>query len=167
MGLIGAPTYPMLRDAAQTALIEVLDRNRIPYEWNRSESYLLMKETHSKILLRAVDEFERLRGSNLAWFGIDELTYAPEAAWLRLEGRLRDPKATRLCGFGVWTPKGYDWVHRRFIAERVEGRRTHIRQCPALEVASTPGRGPADARRAATLAVAPSNRTSGHSRRIN
>jgi len=123
-GLIGAPTYPMLRDATLAALIEVLDLNGIPYEWNRSENFLVMKETRSRVLLRAVEEFERLRGSNLAWFGIDELTYAPEDAWLRLEGRLRDPKATRLCGFGVWTPKGYDWVHRRFIAERVEGYET-------------------------------------------
>ena len=61
--------------------------------------------------------FERLRGTNLAWFGLDELTYTQEAAWLRLEGRLRDPQANRLCGFGVWTPKGYDWVYRRFVAD--------------------------------------------------
>ena len=52
---------------------------------------------------------------------LDELTYAPEAAWLRLEGRLRDPKATRLCGFAVWTPKGYDWVYQRFISEPKAG----------------------------------------------
>jgi hypothetical protein len=75
-------------------------------------------------LLRAVEEFERLRGSNLAWFGIDELTYTHEEAWLRLEGRLRDPKATRLCGFAVWTPKGYDWVHERFVACHIEGYET-------------------------------------------
>jgi len=28
-----------------------------------------MGETRSRILFRAVEEFERLRGSNLAWFG--------------------------------------------------------------------------------------------------
>jgi hypothetical protein len=33
-----------------------------------------------------------------------------------LEGRLRDAKAQRLCGFAVWTPKGYDWVYRKFLA---------------------------------------------------
>ena len=77
----------------------------------------------SKILFRAVDEFERLRGTNLAWFGVDELTYTPEEAWLRLEGRLRDPKAIRLCGFGVWTPKGYDWVYRKFVARTVRAMR--------------------------------------------
>jgi hypothetical protein len=38
-----------------------------------------------------------------------------------LEGRLRDPRATRLCGFAVWTPKGYDWVYRKFISDPVSG----------------------------------------------
>jgi hypothetical protein len=127
-GLLGAPTYPMLRDATQAALLEVLDRNRIPYDFNRAENFLVMRETRSKILFRAVEEFERLRGSNLAWFGLDELTYTQEQAWLRLEGRLRDPKATRLCGFGVWTPKGYDWVYERFVARQVEGYETVVAQ---------------------------------------
>jgi hypothetical protein len=123
-GLIGAPTYPMLRDATQAAFLEILDRNRIRYELNRAENLLTLGETRSKILFRAVEEFERLRGSNLAWFGLDELTYTSEEAWLRLEGRLRDPKAQRLCGFAVWTPKGYDWVHERFVTRRVEGYET-------------------------------------------
>lgn len=114
-GLLGAPTYPMLRDATLMALLSILDECELPYELNRSEMLLRMKDTGSKILLRSVDEFERLRGTNLAWFGVDELSYAPEQAWLRLEGRLRDPKASRLCGFGVWTPKGRDWVYQRFF----------------------------------------------------
>lgn len=123
-GLIGAPTYPMLRDATVPSLIEHLEERGIRYELNRSENYLLVPEVGSKILFRAVEEFERLRGSNLAWFGVDELTYAPEESWLRLEGRLRDPKATELCGFAVWTPKGYDWVYERFIASKVDGYHT-------------------------------------------
>src|SRR5450631_4466873 len=123
-GLLGAPTFPMLRDATQAALLEILERNRIPHEWNRAENFLVLRETGSRILFRAVEEFERLRGSNLAWFGLDELTYAPQQAWLRLEGRLRDPRASRLCGFAVWTPKGYDWVYERFVERHVEGYET-------------------------------------------
>ena len=121
IGLIGAPTYPMLRDATAASLLEVLDRNRIPHDMNRAENYVVIRETRSKILFRAVEEFERLRGSNLAWFGLDELTYTGEQAWLRLEGRLRDPKASRLTGFAVWTPRGYDWVYDRFVARKIEG----------------------------------------------
>jgi len=125
-GLIGAPTYPMLRDATAAALLETLERNRIPHVVNRAENFVVIRETRSKILFRAVDEFERLRGSNLAWFGVDELTYTAEQAWLRLEGRLRDPRAARLGGFAVWTPRGYDWVYDRFVARKIEGYETVI-----------------------------------------
>ncbi len=121
LGLLGAPTYPMLRDATQTTLFEILDKNRIPYEHNKAENTVVLKDTRSRILFRPVEEFDRLRGTNLAWFGLDELTYTQEEAWVVLEGRLRDPKATRLCGFASWTPKGFDWVYRRFVQERVEG----------------------------------------------
>jgi hypothetical protein len=115
MGLLGAPTYPMLRDVTQTALFEILEKNRIPFDLNKTENAVTMRDSGSKIVFRPVEEFERLRGTNLAWFGVDELTYTQEEAWLRLEGRLRDPQANRLCGFGVWTPKGYDWVYKKFI----------------------------------------------------
>lgn len=126
MGLLGAPTYPMLRDATQAALLELMDTNEIPYDLNKADSVVTMRDTGSKIVFRPVDDFERLRGTNLAWFGLDELSYTQEGAWLRLEGRLRDPKANRLCGFGVWTPKGFDWVYRKFICDKVEGYETVI-----------------------------------------
>jgi hypothetical protein len=118
LGLLGAPTYPMLRDATQATLFEILEANGIPYDHNKAENTVVIQDTRSRILFRPVEEFERLRGTNLAWFGVDELTYTQEESWLRLEGRLRDPKASRLCGFAVWTPKGYDWVYRKFITNR-------------------------------------------------
>lgn len=121
LGLLGAPTYPMLRDAVQSTLFEILEKNRIPYEHNKAENVATLADTRSRILFRAVDEFDRLRGTNLAWFGLDELTYTQEEAWVVLEGRLRDPDAGRLCGYAAWTPKGYDWVYRRFIQDRVDG----------------------------------------------
>jgi hypothetical protein len=121
LGLVGAPTYPMLRDATQTMLFELLEGYDLPYVYNKAENTLTMKDTGSRIIFRPVDDFNRLRGTNLAWFGLDELTYSPEGAWLRLEGRLRDPQAKVLCGFAAWTPKGYDWVYQKFIADPVEG----------------------------------------------
>ncbi len=114
----------MLRDATLAAFTEILTQNKIPYDYNKAESVMTIKESGSRILFRAVEEFERLRGTNLAWFGLDELTYTQEEAWLRLEARLRDRDATRLCGFAVWTPKGFDWVYRRFIDTPVDGYAT-------------------------------------------
>lgn len=125
-GLIGAPTYPMLRDSTQTSLLAVLDENRIPYELNKAENHLVFRDSDSKVLFRSLDDSERLRGTNLAWFCVDELTYATEDAWLRLEARLRDPKARRLCGFAVWTPRGFDWVYRRFLSGDYPGYQTFV-----------------------------------------
>ncbi|MFB3777244.1 MAG: terminase large subunit domain-containing protein [Bryobacteraceae bacterium] len=125
-GLLGAPTYPMLRDATQSTLFEILGQSRIPHDYHKAENILVLCDTRSRIIFRPVDDYERLRGTNLAWFGLDELTYTAEEAWLRLEGRLRDPKAKRLCGFAVWTPKGFDWVYRRFLESPVAGYETTI-----------------------------------------
>jgi hypothetical protein len=116
-GLLGAPTYPMLRDATMTTLFEILETNRLSYEHSKGENILTMKDTRSRILFRPVEDFERLRGTNLAWFGLDELTYTPQEAWSRMVARMRDPQAKTLGGFAVWTPKGFDWVHRTFMAE--------------------------------------------------
>lgn len=120
-GLMGAPTYPMLRGATQASLLEILDGNRIPYDWNKAENNIRLTDCNSKILLRPVEDFERLRGANLAWFCVDELTYVAEGVWTRLEARLRDPKAKKLCGFAAWTPRGFDWVYERFVANPVNG----------------------------------------------
>src|SRR6266404_1001259 len=60
LGLLGAPTYPMLRDATQAALLDVLNANDIPFDLNKAENSLVMKDSGSRILFRAVDEFERL-----------------------------------------------------------------------------------------------------------
>ena len=111
----------MLRDSTLTSLVEILNQNEMPFELYKAENVLVMKDTGSRMLLRSVEDFDRLRGTNLAWFGLDELTYTHEGAWLCLEGRLRDPKAERRCGFAVWTPKGFDWVYRKFISNPVKG----------------------------------------------
>src|SRR6476469_815931 len=122
-GLLGAPTYPMLREATMATLLEILDGNRIRYEHNKAENTLVLPDAGSRIVFRPVDDYERLRGTNLAWFGLDELTYCCEEAWLRLEARLRDPKANYLCGFAVWTPKAYDGVYRKFILHPAPGHK--------------------------------------------
>lgn len=120
-GMLAAPTLAMLRDATLAGLFGVLELQDVDFDWRKADGELTIKSSHSTVLLRSLDEPERLRGTNLAWFGIDELSYAREEAWLRLEARLRDPKAERLCGFGVWTPQGHDWIYKRFIHNPITG----------------------------------------------
>ena len=117
LGLVGAPTYRMLQDSTQRAFFEVLAREGIEHTFNKQDNRLRFTSNGSEVIFRTMENPERLRGPNLAWFALDELTYTREDAWTRLLGRLRHPGARRLCGCGVWTPKGYDWVYRRFVEQ--------------------------------------------------
>ena len=116
-GLLGAPTYDMLVDVTVPILMELLDRHEIDYTYRKSQNVVTIKPSRSRILLRSLDCPEHLRGTNLAWFGIDELTYSKKAAWERLEARVRDPDARSHRMFAVWTPNGFDWVYKRFISQ--------------------------------------------------
>ncbi len=120
-GLLAAPTFTMLRDATLTSLFRAIEGQDLDYELRKADGELTISGPDSVVLLRSLEEPERLRGTNLAWFAIDELSYARQEAWLRLEARLRDPKAQKLCGFGVWTPQGHDWIYEKFVREPVAG----------------------------------------------
>lgn len=118
VGLIGAPTFPMLAAVTLPTMLAILEEQEIPYSYLKKENVLTLHRSQSRILFRSLERFENLRGPNLAWVGIDELTYCQPEAWKRLEARVRDPKASHHQMFAVWTPKGYDWVYKRFISPK-------------------------------------------------
>ena len=114
------------RSVTLAAMIDTLNSHRMPFVFRSQSDSLFLKRSQSTILFRPLEYFDRLRGHNLAWFGIDELTYCKEGAWQVLQQRIRDPRARHLGGFAVWTPKGFDWVYDRFIspATRLPCRKT-------------------------------------------
>lgn len=120
-GLLGAPTYPMLRDATLPTLFEVMNGLGIRYELQKSSMVLRFVDWGTRLLCRAVENFDRLRGTNLAFFALDEASYCPEMSWMQLEARLRDPLARMLVGLGCWTPKGHNWLYKRFVKNPLPG----------------------------------------------
>ena len=117
-GLLGAPTFDMLEAATIPILLELLDFYKLSHKYLKSQNIVTVESSRSRILLRSLDSPEHLQGTNLAWIGIDELTYCKKAAWERLEARVRDPKAKHHQMFAVWTPNGFDWVYKRFISQQ-------------------------------------------------
>lgn len=95
LGLVGAPTYRMLQDSTQRTFFEVLASEGVEYIFNKQENRLRFPTNGSEIIFRTMENPDRLRGPNLAWFALDELTYTREDAWTRLLGRLRHPEARR------------------------------------------------------------------------
>lgn len=61
-----------------------------------------------------LDEPGKLDSLNLSGFGIDESSYTSEEAFLKLQGRLRNPKGLRK-GVLVGNPKGQNWVYHWFV----------------------------------------------------
>ena len=116
--VIAAPTYPMLRDATLRTFFEWCPKELIK-EYNRSEG-IIKFVNGSEILTRSCDDprtIERIRGLTIAGFWIDEAAMVDELAWKVLIARLRQ-KPYNLKGWITTTPRGYNWIYRRFVSER-------------------------------------------------
>jgi len=111
LGLIGAPTYPMLRDATQRTFFALLPEE-LKYSYHKVEGHLTL-ENGSEILFRSLDQPDRVRGLNLAWFWLDEAPLCGYYAWQILKGRLRQ-EGYETAGWATGTPKGRDGFARDF-----------------------------------------------------
>lgn len=107
----------MLADVTRATFLSILVEQGVPHQFVKSENKVFLPEPSASVIFRSADNPTRLIGTNLAWFGVDELSYCEEDAWLRLEARLRDPRARYRTGFGCWTPNGFNWTYKRFISE--------------------------------------------------
>lgn len=109
VGLVVAPTYPMLRDATLRSFQSVAGDALT--EFHRSEMRGTLRNG-SEILFRSADTPDRLRGPNIHWLWVDEAALCPAQTWEIGIGRLR---ADGLAG-PAWlttTPKGRNWVYNQ------------------------------------------------------
>jgi PBSX family phage terminase large subunit len=107
LGMIAAPTYPMLRDSTLEGFFRQLDDLGIPYEFLKAD-YTISFATGHKILCRSLDDPDRVRGPNLDYTWVDEAAFISAEAWRIVKGRVRvgvQPQA-----WITGTPKGRNWV---------------------------------------------------------
>lgn len=113
-GMITAPTYPMLRDATKRTFFEECPDHLIK-EYLKGENKVILIND-AVILFRSVDDPERLRGPNLAfWFG-DEAAMYPYMVWKIMIGRLRQ-KGYVAKAWITTTSKGFNWIWNLFVKE--------------------------------------------------
>lgn len=128
IGLITAPTFPMLRDATLRKCVDLFPKEVIQ-EFNKSEMRLLLVNG-SELWFRSTDEPEHLRGPSVAFFWMDEAALSKEEAFLILQGRIRQEQMPHQ-GWITTTPKGFNWVYTRFVAQPGEDYKLY--QCSARE----------------------------------
>jgi phage terminase large subunit len=108
LGMIAAPTYPMLRDATRRTLLEMFDLFGIPYDLHKSENIITIPNSGHEILCRSLDNPDTLRGPNLDYAWIDEGGLIDREGWRVVKGRVRtgsNPQA-----WITTTPKGRNYL---------------------------------------------------------
>lgn len=130
-GMMCEPTNTMLNDVLVPEMRDLLEQYKIPYEFKQTplpQFILQFKGGQSKILLRSAENFGRLVGLNLGWFGVDEIDTAFNrnkakimTMWRLLISRLR-AQSPKPQGFVCSTPEGFGFLYEFFVKEVEEAR---------------------------------------------
>lgn len=115
LGMVIAPSFPMLRDSTMRKFWEIMPRELIE-TWKESTKELKLING-SEILFRSADNPESLRGPNLAWIYGDEASLWKRMVWDIAAGRLRQPGFPQRA-WVTCTPKGFNWVYAQFVWSR-------------------------------------------------
>lgn len=137
-GLIARRTVPELRDTTETVFFEIL-----PHELRQAgtekrtgghvESFTF--PNGSKVLFRAIDEWEKLKSLNVGFIAWDEVDEFDEETYQGMLSRVRQreptPEAAALgagdiARRGVWSasnPAGHNWCWRRAINDKTKAER--------------------------------------------
>jgi phage terminase large subunit len=109
LGLVVAPTYPMLKDATVRTFADVAGG---AIESHNKSDMTTRIRGGGEILFRSADNPDRLRGPNLHWAWLDEAAMCRPGTFEIIIGRLRaGDKAGPLRI--TTTPKGRNWLWQR------------------------------------------------------
>ncbi|MCZ7539728.1 MAG: phage terminase large subunit [Anaerolineae bacterium] len=118
IGVITAPTYPMLRDATLRTFLDL--SGPAVARFNRNEMTATMRNG-SEVLFRTASEPDRLRGPSISWWFGDEAALCEYRTYEIMMGRLRQFGQLGYAWIAT-TPKGRNWVWQHFIQAEKPGR---------------------------------------------
>jgi hypothetical protein len=119
-GVFLASSFPALKDIVYPAMYAIGGKDGldlIDYEVKNQTDRKFVLKNGAQVLMRSLDQPDRLRGIEVAWFGIDEgRNFSDDYAYQIMVGRLRQPGYNH-AGWVSSTPHGYDWMYRLFHPE--------------------------------------------------
>ena len=125
-GVCLEPTHAMVQDVLIPTFDEVLDAYKIPHKFRASPYPQYTFKFHNgstEVLLRSGENYRRLAGLNLAFFGVDEIDTINKpiatSLWRLLQSRLRSGNVYQ--GFSTSTPEGFKFLYEYFVKE-AEGK---------------------------------------------
>lgn len=113
VGIITAPTYPMLKKATLPTFIEYAGDAMV--DLHKGDLTATMRGG-STIYFSNADDPDRLRGPSISWWYGDEAAMYDDEAWRIMVGRLRQ-FGRRGWAWITTTPRGRNWVWQRFVRD--------------------------------------------------
>lgn len=111
-----APSYKMYKRDVVPTIKTVCRENRIPYRYNKSEMTWYFPDAGAVVYaFTAEDDGESIKGPNLAWFCVNEVTLCSENAVMMALARIRLKNAPLLQLAMSGTPEGFNWCYEYFI----------------------------------------------------
>lgn len=121
-GVLLEPIGNMISDVLVPMFEQCLNELGVAYTYKMSplpSFKLQFKRGTTTILMRSGENYRRLAGLNLAFFGVDEIdTIRKDTAWpmwRMLQSRLRQGNVYQ--GFCTTTPEGFNWAYEFFVTE--------------------------------------------------
>lgn len=122
------PTFPMIRTVLVPAIDAALDQWGIPFAFRASpqpEYRLDLPSGPSTILLQSAENYQRIRGQNIAAAVWDECDTSPtevaQKAGEMLLARMRTGQCNQLAVAS--TPEGFRWAYRTFVEQENDDKR--------------------------------------------
>jgi phage terminase large subunit len=111
--LIGAQTYPLLRDTTLREFINIVPPNLIK-NYNKTQQHFELRNG-SEIIFRSFDDPNKLKSLNLGACAIEEMTDISEEIFKMIRTRMRQ-KNMPGCVYGATNPGTFgNWVYKYFI----------------------------------------------------
>jgi hypothetical protein len=143
VGLVAANTHTQLAQSTLPHLFELLEQAGLEYlvnckppdDWGADPKFkagykhtisiLIEPGKVAHVLTRTLTGWKRIRGTNLGWFVIDEVSDSPEGAFGEMKRRLRCPKSHKKQGLvaGIPDMPGDNWLWDEFNPENPKAKK--------------------------------------------
>lgn len=115
-GGILCPTLKMYKRDVLPTMKEIIAENNIPYSYNKTDMQWYFPDAEAIIyVFHSEDEGASIRGPNLAWGLINEVTLVDRMAFLAFIARIRLKKAKLRQLAMSGTPEGFNWNYEYFV----------------------------------------------------
>lgn len=123
-GGILCPTIKMYKRDVYPTIISICRENGIRYKYNKSDQLWFFPDSQSTMyVFHSEDEGASIKGPNLGWMLVNEVTMVSELAFKAALARVRLKTAKVLQIAMSGTPEGFNWTYEYFIENPREDTR--------------------------------------------